>query len=174
MLLFSVSISFSISIENHPCYPNKEKTNELFVYSCNIFPLNDPNEHIKVTVYWWNFFSPVVRTCSPELKSVKDIRVRESVGVYSHINAISSLYSCELIVQNLILVYWLQKISIWSFFHFFIPPCFLKLPPGVSFVPPFWLLYNFKMADFYVISISQIETNPWLSGTNRKHGRMKK
>ena len=42
-------------------------------------------------------------------------------------------------------------------FYFFIPPCFLKLPPGVSFVSPFRLLFNFKMADFYVISISQTE-----------------
>ena len=25
---------------------------------------------IKVTVCWWNFFSPVVRTCSPELQNV--------------------------------------------------------------------------------------------------------
>ena len=43
----SVSISFSLSIENHPCYPNKEKTYNLFVYSCNIFPVIDPNEHIN-------------------------------------------------------------------------------------------------------------------------------
>ena len=25
---------------------------------------------IKVTVCWWNFFSPVVRTCSPDLKNI--------------------------------------------------------------------------------------------------------
>ena len=40
MLLFSKSFSVFISfwlwvsIENHPCYPNKEKTYTLFVYSC--------------------------------------------------------------------------------------------------------------------------------------------
>jgi len=50
---------------------------------------------------------------------------------------------------------------------FFIPPCFLKLPPGVSLVPPFRLLFDFKIADFYVISISQIGTNRLPSGTNR-------
>ena len=37
------------------------------------------------------------------------------------------------------------------FVFFFIPPCFLKLPPGVSFIPQFRLLFNSKMADFYVI-----------------------
>ena len=42
---FSVSILFSVSIENHLCYRNKEKTYKLFVYSCNIFPVIDPNEH---------------------------------------------------------------------------------------------------------------------------------
>ena len=45
MLLLSKS--FSVSIENHPCYPNKEKMYKLFVYSCNIFPVIDPNEHIN-------------------------------------------------------------------------------------------------------------------------------
>ena len=44
--LFTVSISFSVSIDNHPCYPNKEKTNKLFVYCCDIFPVIDPNEHL--------------------------------------------------------------------------------------------------------------------------------
>ena len=44
---FSVSISLSVSIKNRLCYPNKEKTNKLFVYSCNIFPVIDPNEHIN-------------------------------------------------------------------------------------------------------------------------------
>ena len=44
---FSVSILFSLSIENHPFYPNKEKTYKLFVYSCNIPPVIDPNEHIN-------------------------------------------------------------------------------------------------------------------------------
>ena len=43
---FSVSITFSISIENQPCYLDKEKKYKLFVYSCNIFPVNDPNELI--------------------------------------------------------------------------------------------------------------------------------
>ena len=42
ILLFS--ISFSVSIENHP---NKEKTYICFVYSCNTFPIIDPNEHIN-------------------------------------------------------------------------------------------------------------------------------
>ena len=45
--LFSVSISFSVSITNHPCYPNKEKMYKLFVYCCNIFLVIDPNEHIN-------------------------------------------------------------------------------------------------------------------------------
>ena len=39
---FSVSITFLASIENHLCYPNKEKTYKLFVYSCNMFPVIDP------------------------------------------------------------------------------------------------------------------------------------
>ena len=38
-----VSMSFSVSIENHPCYPNKEKTYTLFIYICNIFPVIDQN-----------------------------------------------------------------------------------------------------------------------------------
>ena len=29
------------------------------------------------------------------------------------------------------------------------------------------------MANFYVISISQIRSNRWSSGSNRKHGEMK-
>ena len=29
-----------------------------------------PNSYLKVTVCWWNFFSPVVRTCSPEFKNI--------------------------------------------------------------------------------------------------------
>ena len=45
--LFSISISFSVSIENNPCYQNKEKTYKLFVYSCNMFPVIEPNEHIN-------------------------------------------------------------------------------------------------------------------------------
>ena len=44
---FSVSISFLVSIKNHLCYPNKEKTYELFVYSFTMFPVIDPSEHIK-------------------------------------------------------------------------------------------------------------------------------
>ena len=51
MLLFSklylVSISFSVSIKNHLCFPNKEKTYKLFVYGCNIFLVNEQNEHIN-------------------------------------------------------------------------------------------------------------------------------
>ena len=43
--IFSVLISFSVSIENHPRYPIKEY--ELFVYSCYIFPVIDPKEHIN-------------------------------------------------------------------------------------------------------------------------------
>ena len=34
VILEIVSISVSVSIENHPCYPNKEKRFKLFVYSC--------------------------------------------------------------------------------------------------------------------------------------------
>ena len=45
--IVSVSISFTISIENHPCYPEKEKTYKLFVYICCIFPVIDPIEHIN-------------------------------------------------------------------------------------------------------------------------------
>ena len=37
---FSVSISFSLSIENHPCYPNKEKTYTLFFINIIYFPLS--------------------------------------------------------------------------------------------------------------------------------------
>ena len=85
-----------------------------------------------------------------------------SLVFYSHINSISSLYSRDLIIKNLIHIYLLQKnVELWSictaFSHAicsFFSPCFLKLPPDVSFVPPFRLLFNFKMADFYVISIS--------------------
>ena len=39
--------SITISIVNHMCYPNKEKTYKLLVYSCNIFPVIDPIEHIN-------------------------------------------------------------------------------------------------------------------------------
>ena len=39
---FSVSISLSVSIENHPCYPNKYK-NFLFIAIAII----DPIEHIN-------------------------------------------------------------------------------------------------------------------------------
>ena len=55
MLLFSkeisVSYSFSVSIENHPCNRTKKKTYELFVYSCKIFPVIDLNEHINTILY---------------------------------------------------------------------------------------------------------------------------
>ena len=44
---FSVSTLLSVSIENHPCYPNKEKTYTIFDYICNIFPVIDPNENIN-------------------------------------------------------------------------------------------------------------------------------
>ena len=37
---FSVSISFSLSIENHPCYPNKERTYTLFFLNIIYFPLS--------------------------------------------------------------------------------------------------------------------------------------
>ena len=43
----SVSYSFSVSIENHLFNRTKEKTYQLFVYSCNIFPVIDLNEHIN-------------------------------------------------------------------------------------------------------------------------------
>ena len=46
-LSFSVFISFSVSIENHPTYPNKEKKDNIFVYRSNIFPVIDPNERIN-------------------------------------------------------------------------------------------------------------------------------
>ena len=42
---FSVSISFTISIQNHQRNPNKEKTHTLFVNSCNIFPVIYLIEH---------------------------------------------------------------------------------------------------------------------------------
>ena len=55
MLLFSkvisVSYSFSVSIENHPCNRTKKKTYLLFVNSCNIFPVIDLNEYINTTLY---------------------------------------------------------------------------------------------------------------------------
>ena len=51
---FQESIAFSVSIENHPCYPNKEKACKLFVYSCNIFPVIDPNEHINNIYHNYN------------------------------------------------------------------------------------------------------------------------
>ena len=47
IIVFSIDVSFSVSIENNPCYPNKEKAYTLFVYSYNIFPVIDPNEHIN-------------------------------------------------------------------------------------------------------------------------------
>ena len=63
MLLFSkaisVSYSFSVSIENHLCNRTKEKTYELFVYSCNIFPVMDLNEHINAILYLLCNFSDV-------------------------------------------------------------------------------------------------------------------
>ena len=64
MLLFSKAISvsymiFSVSIENHPCNRTKEKTYSLFVYSCNIFPVIDINEHINIILYLLRNFSDV-------------------------------------------------------------------------------------------------------------------
>ena len=37
---FSVSILFSVSIENHPCYPNKEKMYTLLFIAVICFPLS--------------------------------------------------------------------------------------------------------------------------------------
>ena len=45
---FSVSISFPVSIQNHPCYPNKETVLTLCLYSCNIFPVIDSKEYITL------------------------------------------------------------------------------------------------------------------------------
>ena len=42
---FLVSISFSVSIGNHPWYQNKEKMYKLFVFNCKKFPIIDKNEH---------------------------------------------------------------------------------------------------------------------------------
>ena len=49
----------SVSIENHPCNRPKEKTYKLFVYSCNIFPVIDLNEHINTILYLLRNFSDV-------------------------------------------------------------------------------------------------------------------
>ena len=61
MLLFSkaisVSYSFFVSIENHPCNRTKEKTYQLFVCSCNIFPVIDLNEHNNIILYLLRNFS---------------------------------------------------------------------------------------------------------------------
>ena len=79
----------------------------------------------QVTVYWWNFFSPGDVLLSPKTYFTKIsvlypflffpiyFLVTSSVipaticllVFYSHVNAISSLYSRDLIVQNLIHVY---------------------------------------------------------------------
>ena len=49
MLLFSkaFSVSISYSVQNHPCYPNKEKNHKLFFYSYNVIPVIDPYERIN-------------------------------------------------------------------------------------------------------------------------------
>ena len=53
--MFSVSISFPVSIENYLCYPNKEKTYKAVVYfplsiQMNILKLNN-NRYIILTTY---------------------------------------------------------------------------------------------------------------------------
>ena len=50
-ICFQYPYRFSVSIENHPCNLTKEKTYELFVYSRNIFPDIDLNEHINTILY---------------------------------------------------------------------------------------------------------------------------
>ena len=50
-------ISVSVSIENNPCNRTKEKMYSLFVYSCNIFPVIDLNEHINTILYLFHNFS---------------------------------------------------------------------------------------------------------------------
>ena len=55
----SVSYSFSVSIENHPCNRTKEKMYNLFVYNFNIFTVIDLNEHINTILYLLHTFSDV-------------------------------------------------------------------------------------------------------------------
>ena len=50
---------FSVSIEYHPCNRTKKKTYQLFVHSCNIFPVIDLNEHINTIIYLLRNFSDV-------------------------------------------------------------------------------------------------------------------
>ena len=61
ILLFSKAISvsycFSVSIENHPCNRTKEKAYYFFVYSCNIFPVIDLNEHINTILYFRDVYA---------------------------------------------------------------------------------------------------------------------
>ena len=62
MLLFSkaisVSYSFSVSIENHPCNRTKEKTYN-FLFIAVIFSVIDLNEHINNKLYLLRNFSDV-------------------------------------------------------------------------------------------------------------------
>ena len=56
---FQYPYRFSVSIENHPCNQTKEKTYSLFVYSCNLFPIINLNEHINTILYLLRNFSDV-------------------------------------------------------------------------------------------------------------------
>ena len=58
---FSESISFSVSIQNCLCYPNKEKTCTLLFIADKYFPCFDPNEritqHIIIVIDFNNIYA---------------------------------------------------------------------------------------------------------------------
>ena len=165
-----------------------------------------------------NFFSPVVKTCSPELKRYPlrgggcnihffpphtycrlpilnviaarrplKLDILSSLLLYNLLYYVGVLFSYKcyfipifnLIVQNLILVNQLKKsIELCSictaFSHFILSffifiSCFLKLPPNVFLVPTSRLIFNFKMAGFYVISNRGVGTKKTFGGYFRKH-----
>ena len=165
--------------------------------------LDQEVKYLKVTWPIFVFISSAAEV-SPYQKCAKieKYKFRHSryyLVFYSHINAISSLYipwfnsskldSCLLVTKKrrvMVDMYCLKRsMRSFLFFHSAMlskasPLAFLSFCRFDCYLISRWriptsrLLFNFKMANFYVISISQIGTNRWSSGTNRKHVGMKK
>ena len=99
---------------------------------------------LKVTVCWWNFFSPVVRTCSPDLKNVfTKISVSGGPCNIHFCFFLWAYYSFSFL--NVITARRSLKLATTSFD---IPATICSLVfYWVSFVPTFRLLFIFKMVD---------------------------
>ena len=105
-----------------------------------------------MTVCWWNFFLPVVRTCSPDLKTYfTKISVSGGPCNIHFCFFLCAYYSFRFL--NVITAKRPLKLDLLAT-SFNIPATICSLVfYCVSFVPTFRLLFNFKMVD------SQIGTN---------------